>query len=77
MTDPPLEYSFAGDSSGSASLMARGTGAAVILGSYREGEIWKEVVYAYGRNCGIVFHASTYNQLIWTFSEWFCVSDSL
>ncbi|KDQ63071.1 hypothetical protein JAAARDRAFT_119697 [Jaapia argillacea MUCL 33604] len=38
-----------------ASLMAKGTRAAVVLGGCREGEIWKEVAYAYGRNLGIAF----------------------
>ena len=38
-----------------ASLMAKGARAAVILGGCREGEIWKEVAYAYGRNLGIAF----------------------
>jgi len=35
--------------------MAKGARAAVILGGVREGEIWKEVAYAYGRNVGIAF----------------------
>lgn len=38
-----------------ASLMAKGTRAAVVLGGCREGEVWKEVAYAYGRNIGIAF----------------------
>lgn len=38
-----------------ASLMAKGARAAVVLGGCREGEIWKEVAYAYGRNLGIAF----------------------
>lgn len=38
-----------------ASLMAKGARAAVILGGAREGEVWKEVAYAYGRNIGIAF----------------------
>lgn len=33
-----------------ASLMAKGARAAVVLGGCKEGEIWKEVAYAYGRN---------------------------
>ena len=32
-----------------ASLMAKGARAAVVLGGCKEGEIWKEVAYAYGR----------------------------
>lgn len=39
----------------SASLMSKGARAAVVLGGCREGEIWKEVAYAYGRNVGIAF----------------------
>ena len=42
-----------------ASLMAKGARAAVVLGGCREGEIWKEVAYAYGRNLGIAFQVST------------------
>lgn len=38
-----------------ATLMAKGARAAVILGGTREGELWKEVAYAYGRNLGIAF----------------------
>ncbi|KAF8559910.1 terpenoid synthase [Imleria badia] len=38
-----------------ASLMAKGARAAVVLGGCREGEVWKEVAYAYGRNVGIAF----------------------
>ncbi|KAI0348119.1 terpenoid synthase [Trametopsis cervina] len=38
-----------------ASLMAKGARAAVVLGGCREGEVWKEVAYAYGRNLGIAF----------------------
>ncbi|THH19376.1 hypothetical protein EW146_g1786 [Bondarzewia mesenterica] len=38
-----------------ATLMAKGARAAVILGGSKEGEVWKEVAYAYGRNLGIAF----------------------
>ena len=38
-----------------AGLMAKGARAAVILGGVKEGEMWKEVAYAYGRNIGIAF----------------------
>ena len=38
-----------------ASLMAKGARASVILGGCKEGEVWKEVAYAYGRNLGIAF----------------------
>lgn len=42
-----------------ASLMAKGARAAVILGGCKEGEVWKEVAYAYGRNLGIAFQVSS------------------
>jgi hexaprenyl-diphosphate synthase len=42
-----------------ASLMAKGARAAVVLGGAREGEVWKEVAYAYGRNIGIAFQVLT------------------
>ncbi|KZW00520.1 terpenoid synthase [Exidia glandulosa HHB12029] len=38
-----------------ASLMAKGARAAVVLGGAQEGELWKEVAYAYGRNIGLAF----------------------
>ncbi|KAF9463746.1 terpenoid synthase [Collybia nuda] len=38
-----------------ASLMAKGARAAVTLGGCKEGDIWREVAYAYGRNLGIAF----------------------
>ncbi|CAG8702294.1 2236_t:CDS:2, partial [Acaulospora colombiana] len=38
-----------------ASLMAKTVRGAVVLGGSREGELWKEVAYAYGRNIGIAF----------------------
>ncbi|KAJ3509699.1 hypothetical protein NLJ89_g5082 [Agrocybe chaxingu] len=38
-----------------ASLMAKGACSAVVLGGCREGDIWKEVAYAYGRNLGIAY----------------------
>jgi len=38
-----------------ASLMAKSARASVILGGVREGEIWKDIAYAYGRNIGIAF----------------------
>ncbi|TFK72831.1 terpenoid synthase [Pluteus cervinus] len=38
-----------------ASLMAKGARSAVILGGCQEGEIYREVAYAYGRNLGIAF----------------------
>ena len=36
-----------------SSLMAKGARAAVILGGCREGSVWKEIAYAYGRNLGM------------------------
>ena len=41
-----------------ASAMARGACAAVILGGCAQGEIWREIAYAYGRNLGIAFQVS-------------------
>jgi len=41
-----------------ASLMARGIRSAVILGGSTQGEIWREIAYAYGRNLGIAFQVS-------------------
>ncbi|KZT27555.1 terpenoid synthase, partial [Neolentinus lepideus HHB14362 ss-1] len=38
-----------------ASLMAKGARAAVVLGGCRNGDVWKEIAYAYGRNLGIAF----------------------
>jgi hexaprenyl-diphosphate synthase len=42
-----------------ASLMAKGARAAVVLGGCREGEVWKEIAYAYGRNLGIAFQVDS------------------
>ncbi|EDQ98458.1 uncharacterized protein LACBIDRAFT_335947 [Laccaria bicolor S238N-H82] len=38
-----------------ASLMAKGARSAVVLGGCEEGEVWKDIAYAYGRNVGIAF----------------------
>ncbi|KAF8723162.1 hypothetical protein AX14_009501 [Amanita brunnescens Koide BX004] len=38
-----------------ASLIAKGGRAAVVLGGCKDGDIVKEIVYAYGRNLGIAF----------------------
>jgi len=38
-----------------ASLIAKTVRSSVVLGGCREGEVWKEVAYAYGRNIGIAF----------------------
>ena len=35
-----------------ASLMAKGARSAVVLGGARDGDIWKEVAYVFGRNLG-------------------------
>jgi len=40
------------------SLMARAIRATVMLGGCVQGEIWREVAYAYGRNFGIAFQVS-------------------
>jgi hexaprenyl-diphosphate synthase len=42
-----------------ASLIAKTVRASVVLGGTREGELWKEVAYAYGRNIGIAFQVIT------------------
>ena len=52
-----------------ASLIAKGARAAVVLGGCREGEIWKEVAYAYGRNLGIAYQVSAHKRFIHTLSE--------
>ncbi|EAU92273.2 trans-hexaprenyltranstransferase [Coprinopsis cinerea okayama7 len=39
----------------SASLMAKGARASVVLGGCGENEVWKEVAYAYGRSLGIAY----------------------
>ncbi|KAJ6523582.1 terpenoid synthase [Mycena capillaripes] len=38
-----------------ASLMAKGCRASVILGGCAQGEVWKELAYAFGRNFGLAF----------------------
>ncbi len=38
-----------------ASLLAKSSRGAVILGGSQEGEIWKDAAYAYGRNLGIAY----------------------
>ncbi|EEB93020.1 hypothetical protein MPER_08383 [Moniliophthora perniciosa FA553] len=38
-----------------ASLMAKGARAATCLGGCTEGELYREIAYAYGRNLGIAF----------------------
>ena len=45
------------------SLMARGLRATVMLGGCVQGEIWREVAYAYGRNFGIAFQVSCHAML--------------
>lgn len=46
-----------------ASLMAKGARAAVVLGGCRDGDVWKEVAYAYGRNIGIAFQVCSPSKL--------------
>jgi hexaprenyl-diphosphate synthase len=43
-----------------ASLMAKGARSAVILGGCKEGEVWKEIAYAYGRNLGLAFQVCVF-----------------
>ncbi|KAJ7269304.1 isoprenoid synthase domain-containing protein [Mycena haematopus] len=38
-----------------ASLMAKGCRASVVLGGCAQGEVWKELAYAFGRNFGLAF----------------------
>jgi hexaprenyl-diphosphate synthase len=52
-----------------ASLIAKGARASVVLGGCREGEVWKEVAYAYGRNLGIAFQVGC------CLCNWFLVLD--
>jgi hexaprenyl-diphosphate synthase len=47
-----------------ASLIAKTVRSSVILGGCRDGEIWKEVAYAYGRNIGIAFQVGVACPLI-------------
>jgi hexaprenyl-diphosphate synthase len=35
--------------------MAKGCRASVILGGCAQGEVWKELAYAFGRNFGLAF----------------------
>ena len=66
----------------SASLMAGGVRSAVVLGGCTEGEVWREIAYAYGRNFGIAFqvtcctpfwhdvHLRTYSACRWHTRLW-------
>ena len=54
-----------------ASLMAKGARAAVVLGGAREGEVWKEVAYAYGRNLGIAFQVRRITSLASICPSWY------
>ena len=47
-----------------ASLMAKGARSAVVLGGCKEGEVWKEIAYAYGRNLGIAFQVCWFLSLL-------------
>jgi len=64
-----------------ASLMAKGSRAAVVLGGAREGEVWKEVAYAYGRNVGIAFqvltHVSMFCPFVVSITEFISCSSSM
>ena len=54
-----------------ASLMAKGARSAVVLGGCKEGEVWKEIAYAYGRNLGIAF------QVCWFFCSFLALNEAL
>jgi hexaprenyl-diphosphate synthase len=54
-----------------ASLMAKGARGAVVLGGAREGEVWKEVAYAYGRNLGIAFQVRRITSLASICPSWY------
>jgi len=43
-----------------ASLMAKGASAAVTLGGCKEGDVWREIAYAYGRNLGMAFQVRNF-----------------
>ena len=45
-----------------ASLMAKGARASVVLGGAKDGEVWKEVAYAFGRNLGIAFQVGNFTE---------------
>ena len=61
-----------------ASLMAKGARSAVVLGGSTQGEVWKEVAYAYGRNLGIAFQASLrIIELLYKIENIFCDSSSM
>ena len=47
-----------------SSLMAKAARSAVILGGCKEGDIWKEVAYAYGRNLGIAYQVTEMHPLV-------------
>jgi len=53
-----------------ASLIAKTVRGAVVLGGSKEGELWKEVAYAYGRNIGIAFQVSVANSLLDMMLKW-------
>jgi len=60
-----------------ASLMAKGARAGVVLGGCKEGEIWKEVAYAYGRNLGIAFQVRSNNARCSFFLDLVCLTNLL
>jgi hexaprenyl-diphosphate synthase len=43
-----------------ASLMAKGCRASAILGGCTQGEVWKELAYAFGRNFGLAFQVPSF-----------------
>ena len=59
-----------------ASFIAKGARAAVVLGGCREGESWKEVAYAYGRNLGIAFQVGLAQGFVRALAQPSCVASS-
>lgn len=63
-----------------ASLMAKGARSAVVLGGCKEGEVWKEIAYAYGRNLGIAFQVCwflSFLALIEALYSWLTTSSTM
>ena len=57
-----------------ASLMAKGARSAVVLGGCKQGEIYKEIAYAYGRNLGIGFQVRNPSySLVFLLIVFFCI----
>ena len=56
-----------------ASLIAKTVRSSVVLGGCKDGQIWKEVAYSYGRNIGIAFQVRVPVRLLIHFSAGFDV----